>query len=177
MHHALIPGNKITFSISQILSAKKHSDQPVPQVDLKHVPAITEFAENIEIRGGSWREEDERVPLMQPQEGNAVPLADGVTLTGYGYADGKLHVQLCFADILHTDNHGYIYLKDSSGETVHCERSDSFWDDRRENSYEEYIFSVPAEALGLYEAGGEFWTCGQGPIRGDWQVTFPISEQ
>ena len=177
MNRVLIPGDKITFSVGEILSKKKHSDAKVPQMDMRNVPVITEFVKNPQIQGGSWRNEEKYVPLMQPQEDKAVPLTDGVTLTGYGYADGKLHMQLHFDDVLHTDNHGYVYLKDSSGETVFCECSVSFWDECRENSYEEYIFSIPAENLHLYEAWGEFWTCPQGSIAGDWQVTFPISEQ
>ncbi len=173
MNHVLIPGDKITFSVSEILSGKKHSEERLPQVDMDKVPAIKEFASHADIRGGSWREEEKDAPLMQPQK--LATVTDGVTLTGYGYADGKLHVQLCFDDILHTDNHGYVYLKDSSGETVNCESSITFWDTNRENSFEEYIFPVPAEAWSQYEAWIAFWTCPQGAMKGNWQITFPVN--
>lgn len=174
LEHVLIPGDKITFSVSEILSGKKHGEERLPQVDMAKVPAIEEFASHADIRGGSWSDEEKDAPLMQPQKPTAV--TDGVTLTGYGAADGKLHVQLCFEDILHTDNHGYVYLKDSSGETVNCESSISFWDTNRENSYEEFIFPVPAEEWSQYEAWIAYWTCPQGAMKGNWQVTFPIRE-
>ena len=37
-------------------------------------------------------------------------------LTGYGILDNELHVQVRYADILETDNHGRIYLKNENGE-------------------------------------------------------------
>lgn len=55
-------------------------------------------------------------------------MAIGVTLTGTGMVDGKLHIQ-CKYD-----------------ELAECE----IW--------------------------GEFWTCNNAPIQGEWQVTFAISE-
>lgn len=101
---------------------------------------------------------------------------NGVTLSGYGLVDGKLHVQVRYADILNTDNHGDIYLKSNSGEILNCEKSISFWDESGVDSYEEYIFLVTAEEISNYEVWGEFWTGGE-LIEGDWQVTFPITEE
>ena len=44
------------------------------------------------------------------------------------------------------------------------------------NSYEEFVFEVSAEELVNYEIWGEFWTCNNAPIEGEWQVTFPVEK-
>ena len=181
MNHALIPGDKITFSVSRLLSGKQHSEERLAQIDTANLAGVTDFVTNPDIRGyGGMAGEtaDEKEPqLMTPKVENAVQLENGVLLSGYGIVDGKLHVQVRYADILNTDNHGDIYLKSSSGEIVNCETSIPFWDDSGVDSYEEYIFPVAAEELSKYEVWGEFWTCNGEPIEGNWQVTFPITEE
>lgn len=180
MKHVLIPGDKITFSVKELLTGKTHSEERLTQIDTANLSEITDFIENLDIRGyGSATEEavDEKEPqLMMSDESNSMKLENGVTLSGYGLVDGKLHVQVRYADILNTDNHGDIYLKSNSGEILNCEKSISFWDESGVDSYEEYIFLVTAEEISNYEVWGEFWTGGE-LIEGDWQVTFPITEE
>lgn len=179
MNHILIPGDKITFSVSKLLAKKEHNNFELTQINAEKVHPITEFEKNPDIRGGggtSYEDFDRaNIVLMKPDEANAIILQKGVTLTGYGIVDGTLRVQLRFDDILNTDNHGYIYLKNQEGEVINCDSNLSFWDESHVNSYEEYIFSVTAEELADYEIWGEFWTCNNGPINGNWQVTFPMS--
>ena len=181
MNHALIPGDKITFSVSRLLSGKQHSEERLTQIDTANLAKVTDFVTNPDIRGYGGlvgESADETEPqLMVPEAENAVELERGVLLSGYGLVDGSLHVQVRYADILNTDNHGDIYLKSSSGEIVNCETSIPFWDDSGVDSYEEYIFPVAAEELSKYEVWGEFWTCNGEPIEGNWQVTFPITEE
>lgn len=178
MNHVLIPGDKITFSVRQLLSQKDHSSFELVQINPEKVHSITEFVTGSEMRGGSFSggESEDNQHLMKPDEANATQLKNGVTLTGYGMVDGKLHIQLRYDDILHTDNHGYVYLKTKDGEVLDCEAGFSFWDADCVNSYEEYVFPVTAEELEGYEIWGEFWTC-SGAIKGDWQVTFPLEEK
>lgn len=90
--------------------------------------------------------------------------------------EGKLHIQVRFSDILNTDNHGYVYLKNEDGKVVNCQSSVAFWDQSHVNSYEEFVFEVSAEELVNYEIWGEFWTCNNAPIEGEWQVTFPVEK-
>ncbi|MCC2826712.1 DUF4179 domain-containing protein [Faecalicatena orotica] len=181
MEHALIPGDKITFSVSRLLSGKQHSEKRLAQIDTANLTGVTDFVMNPDIRGyGGLAGEtaDEKEPqLMAPNEEDTVELEKGVLLSSYGIVDGKLHIQVRYADILNTDNHGDIYLKSSSGEIVNCETSISFWDESGTDSYEEYIFPVAANELSKYEVWGEFWTCSGEPIEGNWQVTFPITEE
>lgn len=181
MDQALIPGDKITFSVNEILTGKKHSDRELTEIDLGNVPLISDLMEAPDIRGGSGRDLDvfgESGPrLMRPKEASASVLEEGVTLTGYGIVDGKLHVQIRYDRILETDNHGEVYLKSPSGEVLHCQYNTAFWDKDQKDSYEEYIFSVTSEELEACEIWGEFWTCNGGTIEGNWQVTFPLTKQ
>ena len=96
-------------------------------------------------------------------------------LTGTGLVDGKLHIQVKYDDILNTDNHGYAYLKNSSGKIINYNYSVAFWADNKADSYEEYVFDIDYDELAGCEVMGEFWTCNNAPVQGSWQVTFPIS--
>lgn len=172
--HVLIPGDKITFSVSQLLTGKKHSCYGLTQIDMNSLPVINDFVINPDGRGWSVSDNPDIPDLMVPDSARSVCLEQGVTLTGYGIIDGKLHVQIRYDDIGQTDNHGNIRLKKADGSDILCESSISFWDEKHTDSYEEYIFPVPAEELNQYTIWGEFWTCNEGPIQGNWQVTFSM---
>ena len=112
--------------------------------------------------------------VLKPGDAIASPV-DGVTLTGIGYADGRLHVQAYYTDILKTDNHGSISLVNrETGERIDCDGSAAFFDSARTGSYEDYIFTgIEADALGTYALYGMFVTSA-GPVEGNWSVTFPL---
>ena len=174
----LKPGDKITFSVSEILSQKEHTEIKLDSIDVSNIIETTEFTVDPQIRGGAGNFDEDSMEckrLLLPEE-NGYKLCDGVTLTGIGMVDGKLHIQCKYDDILNTDNHGYIYLKNSSGEVDEYYSSISFWADNKTDSYEEYIFDIPYDELVEFEIWGEFWTCNNAPIQGEWQVTFAISE-
>ncbi|MBR6147086.1 MAG: DUF4179 domain-containing protein [Lachnospiraceae bacterium] len=181
MNRVLIPGDKITFSVSQLLSEKEHSNFKLTQIDTENVRSITEFVTKPDVRGGSGANFDsvdlDNLLFMKSDEVNAINLKNGVTLTGYGIVDGKFHIQLRFDDILHTDNHGYVYLKAQDGKTINCESNFAFWDDNHVNSYEEYVFPISSNELANNEIWGEFWTCNNAPVNGNWQITFPIVDK
>ncbi len=174
MDHMLIPGDKITFSVSKLLSKKEHSCFKLTQINTKDVHSITELVTDPDVRGGIESVGCDDLLPMKPDEANAIGLTDGAALTGYGIVEGKLHIQLRYNDILNTDNHGDIYLKTQDDKVIVCENNFAFWDESHVNSYEEYVFSISAEELADYEIWGEFWTCNNGPIKGNWQVTFPM---
>ena len=174
----LKPGDKITFSVSEILSKKEHTEMALDSIIISDIREATEFAIDPRIRGcaGYYDENDiESTPLLLPAK-TGYQLCDGVMLTGTGLVDGKLHIQVKYDDILNTDNHGYAYLKSSSGEIINYNYSVSFWADNKADSYEEYVFDISAEELANCEVMGEFWTCNNAPIQGTWQVTFPLSQ-
>lgn len=174
----LIPGDKITFSAGEILNGRKHSNFQLESIDLKNLPVINDLKEDPNIRGCGGMEldafDEEHAQLMEPRE-EAIVLEKGAALTGYGIVDNKLHVQVRYTDILKTDNHGNIYLKNKDGEIIYCQYSAAFWDDNEADNYEEYVFDIPVDDLNNYEIWGEFWTCSAGSVKGSWQVTFPLT--
>ncbi len=181
MNQELIPGDKITFSVSEILSEKTHNNTELTEIDLENVPLINDLMDNPNVRGWDGMDldslDENNLQLMRPNEESALVLEKGVTLTGYGMVNDKLHVQIRYNNIHETDNHGYVYLKNQNEEVLHCQYSVAFWHDNEKDSYEEYIFSVPSNELEKYEIWGEFWTCNGGTIEGNWQVTFPLVNQ
>ena len=180
LNDVLIPGDKITFSVSKLLSKKEYTHTAITEVDLSQIPFIESFVTNPDIRGWGGTNltslDKSRLLLIAPQNTTTIALEDGVTLTGYGIVDDKLHIQIQYDNILETDNHGDVYLKNVDGDILHCAYNIAFWDSTKTNSYEEYIFPVSAEELKKYELWGEFWTCNEGPIEGNWQVTIPLAE-
>lgn len=176
--NAPIPGDKITFSVKRILSQKQHTSRELSRLDLTKAPEKPELLKKADIRGwgtvGSDAVDVHTVKLLAPQEKNSFAVLPGVSITGYGVVDGKLHIQARYENILETDNHGEISLEDTTGQTISCTSSVSFWDHARQSSYEEYVFDLPSEKLNQYRACGTFWTCGRS-ITGDWQITFPLN--
>jgi hypothetical protein len=136
------------------------------------MPEVSDCMDVPDLRGMSRKDIDENMRFIVPSD-EWVTLGDGVMLTGYGLVDGKLHVQLLYEDIANTDNHGYVYLVKGEEDKIIEEGSYSWYDDE-ENSFQEYVFSIPADELADYQVWGEFWTCSAGAIDGEWSITFPL---
>ena len=140
--HILIPGDKVTFSVSQIISGKSHNKYRLNPINTDNVLKISEYLSDPPVRGaGGYDSED--IKLIIPDEKNAVNLEEGVWFTGIGIVDNELHIQIRYDDIKTTDNHGFVYLKNKNGNVVNCRGNVAFWDENYKNSYEEYVFSIP----------------------------------
>ncbi|MGM9662692.1 MAG: hypothetical protein ACI3WR_06320 [Oscillospiraceae bacterium] len=167
-----IGGKKITFSFSRFLSKKQNFSGPIPEVDLSTAAPAAEAQTKVDLRGWSGSAACDR--FLLPGSGPDYSPVPGVTITALGYIDGKLHVQAYYEDILETDNHGTLWLRAENGAEYSCEASGSFWDEEQRGSYEEYVFSVPAEDLAGCTLWGDLTVCGS-LTEGNWQVTFPLS--
>ena len=171
-----IEGKKLTFSVRKLLSGEKSWEGILDGVALND--HLTSAVQTVQPRGlsGDLFGSDARkeVTVLKPGDAIAAP-TDGVTLTGIGYADGRLHVQAYYTDILKTDNHGSISLVNrETGERIDGDGSTAFFDSARTGSYEDYIFTgIEADALGTYALYGEFVTS-HGSVEGNWSVTFPL---
>ncbi len=172
-----IPGDKITFCVSRLLTGKRHIDTLLPEIDLASAPVNPEAQTSPSITGGGSREpmDEDHLHLLIPQKEDTSFVPDGVAFTGYGIVDGKLHVQFRYEDIRNTDNHGDISLKGPDGERIDCTQNVYFKVDSRD-AFVEYIFDTPLELLSQCRVNGEFWTC-PGTIDGNWQITFPLTEE
>lgn len=169
-----IGSDKITFFFTQLLSNKNVFKGELTNEILQNINDVTETQIPSSFRGGGGKDFDfeSRYDLkyLMPTKNGIYSAVDGVTVTNVGFIDGKLHIQLYFDNIAMYDNHGYIELIDSNGNKAES-ISFSFWDDKKEGSYEEIIYEISPEQLSDYKAYGHFVTCDT-LIEGRWEVTF-----
>ena len=180
--------DKVSFRVSRFISNKK--TQTVDLTTL--IPDGINAAESMPvptIRGWSGspasdrhdapKEKARRMMVLNTNNSLEIPVIDGVTLTGIGIVDGSLHIQIRYADILHTDNHGFLTLSDKSGNSYEeglrkQEVGSVSWFGENHDSWEEYIFDEYPEDLTQIVLQGEFTTADPA-VEGDWYVTFPLS--
>ena len=174
-----IPNRKITFSVGQLFAHKQHIESYIDGIDLSTVSEAAETFKPEWINGCSDRitpEIAESMDFIVPSDTPLCYAADGMGITGIGFADGKLHIQL-FNETKHTtDNHGYLSIVRSDGTKITAEGYASFKNgDSNFNSYEEYIYNVSPEELSDSRLYGEFVTAPP-CIEGNWQVTFRLEK-
>ena len=188
-------GNKITFSVYELLTGKKNVNGLTLPLDLSGVSRAPALTEGANYRGGSYANTPDVEERLSPgairQLGSVLAadpadermLAEGVYLTAAGYTDGYLRVQLRFTDILRTDNHGFLWLEDAQGGKMQELYSESFWAQGHLNngagnndSFEEYVFEIPEDRLGDFVVKGDFTTANGGPLVGNWEITFPLEQ-
>lgn len=173
-----MPDSKVTFSVGNLLMGKVNTNGLIKEIDLSTVPYEPETTTRTEFRGMSFYD-DEPYPdnyrfLLPAEEPLCTPVS-GVSVWNIGYVDGALHILTEYDDILTTDNHGFMTLRDESGNAV----SDkdivefSYWDDENRDSFSEIIIPIDYENLSNYSLYGEFVTSDT-CIFGDWEVTFPL---
>ena len=183
MNREPIAGDKITFVVSKIMTQKQQTNKVLDMIHLEKAKIVTDTY-NPEIRGGGFADEwlelydlpefgPYDIPVLYPDEANAVEVLPGVFYTGCGFIDNKLHIQIRYTDVLKTDNHGFITLRTNDGKIIHESASPNFSADNDKDCYVEYIFDVNSDEVNNYEVYGEFVTS-KGPIEGDWEITFPL---
>ena len=168
-----IEGDKITFSFTEFLSQKNTFDEKLSGLDLSKAAIAEETQKPESISGGGGISFiDYETDCLVPAANDILSPVDGVTITNIGFIDNKLHIQIYFEDILSYDNHGYIDLRDESGNTAEY-YSISFWDDEKVGSYNEIVFDISPEDIENYQTYGYFVIC-KNRTKGNWQVTFPL---
>ena len=167
-----IPGGKITFRLSQILTGQEtFSGVPVP-LDLSGAGEAA-WAEG-EILGGSGAgypqaAAGDTARVLAPQP----PLFSlpGAALTGVGYVDGLLHLQTTFTDPAAPDDHGYFRLTGPDGQVWQEDYSIYTAGDDGCRRLDQ-VFSLSPETLADCTLTGEF-VLGGTLLEGSWAVTFP----
>ena len=174
-----ISGDKLTFSVRKLLFNKQSTIGVIEGVDLASaaLSAKTQFVRPRSVSAIDFTDKSDahKEYTVLKSDGDICSPADGVALTGIGYVDGRLHIQVYYADILNTDNHGEVYLFNSStGARIAANGSIAFFDDAKTGSYEDYIFSdISKDTLGDYVLYGDFTTASPA-LEGNWSVTFPL---
>lgn len=175
-----LAGSNITFSVREFLSHKTELEDVPVAADLRQAetaPATLQIEPTGSDSAGYQRFEAPDHPSVTVLEPSAslCSLAENLSLTGMGYLDGALHLQLQMEEKLTLDPHGYFYLVNEAEERLEYSYSISFA--REENGkqvdYQEFVFDLPLEELSHYTLYGTFCTSGM-RTQGNWQVTFPL---
>ncbi len=171
--------SKLTFSVGCFLSRKTALEDTAVPLDLtaagEEESAAPETLGSIVGHGGL---KNGTLPyVLTPGEVLYTPV-DHLYITGAGYVDGRLHLQLMTDEKLSLDPHGYVYLVTREGEKLMAAESVGFMTEEggRRLDYEEFVFDATPEQVKEYSLYGSFWTsgcCTEGP----WQVTFPLKGQ
>ena len=154
----------------------EYSDIAIP-IDLTAIPETAETRE-VSLTGFFSKDcEDmpDTFPAMLPGEPDEAFEVEGIDLTGIAYIDDSLHIQTAVKDSLSNDNHGYFYLVDAAGNTLHADAGCSFIDEASgvRTSYTESVFSISREKLADCTLHGSFTISGM-LTEGNWKVTFPL---
>lgn len=171
-----ILGDKVTFTVRQFLSRKKEYKGVKIPYDFTSVSQAGITQQVSPTGGGGLAYEDKDVlTVLVPNEPYTGFPIEGVSLTGIGFIDGKLHIQTAVEDPLNNDNHGFMYLTDKEGNRQEGKASYYFITQNGDIrvDYQEEIFSVTPEELLKYELYGEFYVSGL-MTNGKWSVTFPL---
>lgn len=172
MNGEKIPKGKVTFSVRELIFNKHEFEGAIDGIDFSEVPKNPPTIENINFRGGS--EDYESITDILAPSSPLMEIMDGISVTGIGYINGKLHVQTYYENLHKTDNHGYVYLVDENGNCIGDDFAVvSFWDDEGKGSYDEKTFDIDYSDLENYSLMG--WFCNSNGYKsGDWEVTFRI---
>ena len=184
-----IEGDKLTFSVRCFISDKhRYEDIPVNfDLSASDVEPVTKVIQHFGGSGPKFEEyfiRDNRpsVPTaVLARSDKSFSVVEGITVSGIGFVDGKLHIQTSETEALKHDNHGYFYMKDEMGNRIDYEYSVSFiefgvpGDDSSRVDYNEFVFDIPKSQITGYDLFGSFYTSGL-YTGGDWQVTFPLEE-
>lgn len=175
MDGSSLSGSKVTVSLSKLLCKKGIFNGVLEDITLSSVTDTPHLTDNVKIRGGGGAPRPDDAVFLQPASTPLLTPLPGISVTGLGYENGKLHVQIRYEDIGNTDNHGWIRLQSKGGEVLNSSYDISFWDSSLTDSYDEYIFELPYEELKNYKIYAEFVNSGL-LIEGDWEITFPMEQ-
>lgn len=167
----IIRGEKITISVQTLLCGKTETLALAIPMDWNAIPETVQTVES---------DHDNTDLLVQGD--SILEILDGFNITGVGYVNGKLHIQLYTPRRYLYDDLAFLYLLDEQGNRT---EADMFYrgaynvDDaeiEKSADYVEYAFDVPQNELEHYKLYGEFYSA-DSRIDGNWSITFPLENQ
>lgn len=167
----VIAGEKITVMFQTLLCGK---------IEALDVPIDLDWSAIPETVKTEYTDQDNTDVLVQGE--SILNVLDGFSVTGIGYVDGKLHIQLYTPRRHLFSDHAFLYLLDENGNRTEADMlyrgAYNVGDAAIEKSadYVEYAFDVPQSELAQYKLYGEFYSY-KTRIDGNWSVTFPLENQ
>lgn len=179
-------GDKITFSVRELLSRKTEIEDMVISIPLAEAEPEPETLK-VHLSGGSPAHQVSktegdprpRTLVRKPGEPDGRFLVEGIEITGMGYIEGMLHIQTAVENSLENDNHGVLFLVDGEGNRRECDYTNSFWgteEETRTTKYQDCIFDIAPEEAEKFTLHGYFVTSGF-HMEGNWSVTFALEPQ
>lgn len=181
----------LTLRIGSFISGSRELDTELEEIDLHAVdmaPALTiqptttytcsiydaqdmERLEAIRKNGATF---------LEPNDpGTPLSAISDTALTGLGYVDGELHIQLRCTGPYFDRFTGNLWIQTADGETLWNHIFAGFQGTDETGTpvcrYDEYIYDISPDALEGCTVYGRFWTC-DAMTTGDWAITFPLKE-
>lgn len=178
--------SKLSFSVHQLLTNCSREERQVPLEDAVKDPAMKKVTfsggggmfgtDLFEQYFGAAEDDSGRktVQVLDLQKADA-SMIEALTVTGIGYADGVLRVQVCRGNFADADRHVRFALKDAEGK----EQTPDFgvsWHEEVEGEtlmFDEDWFLVDESELENLKLYGEFYIT-DGSVKGDWKVVLRI---
>ena len=173
MHGESLNGKKLTFGFSTILCGEKHFDDklPIELISIDTSPKTQTGLPN--YSGGSFisqMPDVSDISFLEASDSVIYEPIDGAQITAVGYIDGALHVQTRYIDKADLDTHGFVTLKDSTGNDYENNGIFTACFEESGISYEETVIPIEFSALADYSLYGDFEKSSR-RIDGHWQVT------
>ncbi len=199
--------SKMTFRVRELLLHHESEDREIPLEDIVlDMPTkykslsgggIMDWEKYVEYYGVTMEEPTafmetfykENVEDMPDDPRPAARVLDGIpasecavddfTITGLGYRDNMLQLQICMGDCSHADRHVFpVTLTLADGSERMSWFSDAWHEYQGENRlffYEFYIPCTPEELEGAHLYGHFSRT--ENSLKGNWKVTFRVEEK
>lgn len=177
---------KLRFGVHQLLTEVSKEEKPVSLENIIRDPDTKTVSLN-GMGGMEDREEiaqyigtsEEGSPLSTGQVMDIVEadesMAEALTVTGVGYSDGILRIQICRGNFSNADRHAQFFLADQEEKERHEDFS-LMWHEEvngEELLFDEYWFLLEESELETTRAYGIFHITG-GSVTGNWEVTCTI---
>ena len=172
---SIAPG-KVTFRVRELYAHSQLWEQAIAGVDLSAAAADPEtipFTDPDAAHGYEISSPDNTLAYDCLVPDTPVEICPGAAITGLGWVDGKLHVQVREQVGQDLNTTGVVELLDKNGEPLYS-GYECFYDLENHVRYDEYAFAVTPEDVSSHTLTGHFSIL-DGYLEGPWEVTFPLA--
>lgn len=182
-----LAGKKVTFSVQSLLSKKKSESDiylgGIPESFSKGTMALSfdapPHSDYTLFSVSEYPVVNRSVTVLTPAEdGLDLPGSYNYRITGTGWIDGRLHIQIATSQRTARDAQAQLRLLDQGGTIIEPIGKYAFSQNNVGEGridYEEYIYDLPQGDLTGYSLYGDFSIAGL-RTDGNWQVTFRMPE-
>ena len=171
MDDTILKPGKVTFRVGELRGHAEQWEQVIDNVDLTCADPAPETLSNADLKTlYGWQ----GVPLEQDclAPGEPTEICPGAAVTGLGWVDGKLRVQIREQLSAELNTTGFVWLADEDDARLDTDY-EIFFDQANQFRYDNYDFDITPEEAGSFKLAGFFHIL-RDPIDGPWEVTFKL---